>query len=383
MRRFVILFGFFSLLILASVQVAARYPLSGEHKYISGKEVDCARCHPRQESALNQSAYHQSLNCSGCHATGNPYQEGKTARNHSATLVPCTATGCHEDVLDTTSINGSINSTYESHRGLFREAGGHLSTFGTYKENEACLACHASFTSDITFIYPEYINFTLRINWSDTTAPTCDTSNSREYNINSLVKGPSRSERISLPANNPHNLVNTSAVDCSSDCHKYIADSADESLRLYPNHASDAINNSNDPYHNTTDPDYAYCQSCHRNLTYASYSSVHSNETHASESIDCTDCHRSGGPMDITQQEPFGGGEHACLLYDNITSYPQKFHGDICLSCHFANSHNGFSTEGCLCHSPASEGKNISGYINFTIYAEPSGSRDRSITITD
>lgn len=198
MKRFLLLFGVFTFMIFASVQIAAKYPLTGEHKFISGEMVNCSKCHIKQGNAFQQSAYHRNLTCRDCHAMGNPYRTGETAKNHSSAIVTCTAVGCHENVT------AKINSSYEAHRGLFREASTHQSIFGTYRENEACLTCHANFARNITFIFPEYINFTLEINWSDNASvPTCDTSYKRKYNITSLVKGPPRKVIISFTERDP------------------------------------------------------------------------------------------------------------------------------------------------------------------------------------
>jgi|Deesub1362B_J571_1020462.scaffolds.fasta_scaffold00346_11 hypothetical protein len=381
MKRFLLLFGLFLFLTLLSVQIAAKFPFKGEHIFVSGEMVNCSSCHVRQGEAFEQSAYHKSLNCRDCHAMGNPYRTGETAKNHSSAIITCTALGCHDNVT------AKINSSYEAHRGLFREAATHQSIFGTYQENEACLVCHANFTRNITFIFPEYINFTLEINWSDNvTIPSCSNSNERKYNITSLDKGPPREVTISFTTRDPHNLLNISEIDCSITCHSYIT----SAMQYFPpHHATDVSDRGSDIGHMTSSYDYSYCVTCHRNTTFSSSAYVHSDEVHVAEAIECIDCHRSGGVMDIAEQEPLGGGEHACLLYYNVTSYAPKFQGDICISCHFTITHDALPTDGCICHSPVNAdgtpgiGQNISGTIYFTIYSEPSGEKRRTINIID
>ena len=375
MKRFLVMFGMFALLSFASLQIAAKFSFTGGHTFVSGEMVNCSKCHPKQGAAAEQSAYHHTLSCRDCHAMGNPYRTGETAKNHSSAIVTCTAVGCHDNVT------AKMNSSYEAHRGLFREASTHQSIFGTYKENEACLACHANFARNITFIFPEYISFSLEINWGDkTSTPDCTTAGRRKYNVTSLVKGPPRIIIVSLTERDPHNLLNLSEIDCSSTCHSYIT----QALQTFPpHHATDVSDNGTDTGHSTSAYDYAYCLSCHKNLSFAANAYVHSDEVHVAEAIACTDCHRSGGVMDITQQEPLGGGEHACNLYANLSSYPRKFQADICLSCHYTIAHTDkLPTTGCLCHSPVSGGKNISGFINFTIYSEPETNRSRTTLIT-
>jgi len=379
MRRFMLLFGIFGFMILASVQIAAKFPFKGEHIYVSGMDVNCSKCHVKEAQGMAKSAYHHTLTCRDCHAIGNPYRTGETAQSHSATVITCTVVGCHDNVT------AKINSTYEAHRGLFQEAITHTSIFGTYKENEACLACHANYARNITFVYPEYINFSIVINWSDrTTIPSCTNNNTRKYDIGYLKRSSNlRVVTVTFPERDIHNLVNLSDINCSGTCHNYIATALNQ---FYQNHASDVADKGTDVGHSSSIYDDAYCNTCHRNLSFSTNPYVHSNEVHVAESIECIDCHRSGGVFDITQQEPLGGGEHACRLYSSISTYPKKFQADICLSCHFRVSHS-LDTSGCLCHSPVdslgnpSIGENISGYINFTIYSEPSGDRNRSITL--
>ena len=151
------------LILIITVMPSASAKFTGQHTFISGSEVDCAKCHSRVAQELSGSDVHNfsvsgyaSGACRVCHiirlggSLNNSYQGG-TSPYHAAALIECTychgenagkPTGYGTAAIPPVNVTAEFeNSTLEAHIPLYMSAK-YGSTDLLVGANEACIACH-------------------------------------------------------------------------------------------------------------------------------------------------------------------------------------------------------------------------------------------------
>ena len=334
LKKFVLVAGFAILVVLGM-----HFPLSkftGQHSFIPGQDVSCTSCHSNQAGNLSLSFYHSGLGCRACHNTS--FSPGQEA--HAASIPRCI--DCHDGVVP------EINSTYEAHMPLFRTAQNYRIRRGP---NEACLMCHTNYSANITFIYYEYINYTI---YNNVTSP--DGGDTYLYNIESVVKGPQRSYKVEIgnPGGSTHYWKAISEVSCVR-CHLRIK-LGNIGNAQGSQHAGDVADKGRDPGHDNasyggaTD---AYCRSCHRNSSFDSYAgapyynyNLNSSAVHAALKLSCLTCHNASGPYPLSNEPHTKGGHNSSQFYQEVQQkVSRRLIGDLCTGCHRYNNHAGLPAE--------------------------------------
>lgn len=355
LKTFIVVFGF-AVLIVSGIY----FPLSkftGQHSFIQGQSVNCAECHPNQAGNLSLSVYHSNLSCRTCHNT--TFSPGQEA--HAASIPRCI--DCH------TSVVNEINNTYEAHMPLFRTA----EDYGIRRgPNEACLLCHTNYSANITFLYYDYINYTVYNN--GTSAPRPSTY---YWQLESVIIGPQRTYAVEIKnqGESTHywkNLLEISCVRChvrirlgnlgNAQGSQHAGDVADKG-GTDPGHQ-------NASYGGATD---AYCKSCHRNASFDIYAAapyynynLNSSAVHAAIKLTCLTCHNASGPYPPSNETPDKGGHYSEEFYPQVAqNVTRRLVGDLCTGCHRASNHDISSGACSNCHGPGS------GRVNNKVYTEP------------
>ncbi len=353
--------------ILVLIFISVYYPFSmftGQHTFISGKNVNCSRCHPAEAGNLSLSAYHSNLTCRTCHNV--TFTPGEVA--HAATIPECIQ--CH------TNITSHINNTYAAHMPLFRYA----DISGIRRgPNAACLICHTNYSGNITFVYHRWINFTIMNN---VTSP--DGGVTYNYYIENVTLGPETTYTVQIKnqGGSTHYWKNISDISCVR-CHKRIqlGNFGDAQGSQHAGDVADTVkdfcvpvNSSYHPGHANASyggPTNAYCLSCHRNSTFNIYATenpnLNSSAIHAALRLNCVVCHNSSGPYPPGWEAHFAGGHNSTMFFKEAQKMiPRKLMGSFCLACHRANNHAGLtSMQQCAaCHGTCSVCHKTGGVAN-------------------
>jgi nitrate/TMAO reductase-like tetraheme cytochrome c subunit len=351
-----------------------------------GNQISCETCHSQIQRELNNSTYHRDLTCEACHrynasitfaSDNGVVQPGN--ESHAAYLPRCL--DCHggNGVYIYNKTNSLVyappakafnltnyGSNYSAHKKFVIDSNNFSAAKG---ENEACLSCHTGFDINLTFQYPEYINWTLK---TEANANVVDKYYAN-YTPLSYELGPNRAYTVSLIRDGgKHTWINVSNISCI-ECHKniylgsygYYNTSVSAWVRQ---HAGDVEDKGNDPALHQTyhPPDNAYCLDCHKNINYTSYPNLHPDEVHAAEKLTCVTCHSDGGPWPPSNETMESGGHNSPDFYQKVSSFPRSIIGDMCISCHVANNH-ALEVIKAACHNPGTK----IYYINSTAYREP------------
>jgi hypothetical protein len=368
-RIFILVIGF-AVLVISGMY----YPLSkftGQHSFIPGQSVNCAECHPNQAGNLSLSVYHSNLSCRTCHNT--TFSPGQEA--HAASIPQCIDCKRHANIAD------EINNTFEAHMPLFRTA----EDFGIRRgPNEACLICHTNHSSNITYLYYDWINYTV---YNTGTSP--DGGTTYIYDITSVLIGPQRTYTVEIKneGGSTHYWKNLQDISCVR-CHARIK-LGNTGNSQGAQHADDVLDKSvSSPYHpghqnasygGATD---AYCKSCHRNTSFDSYASqnpnLNSSAVHAALKLSCLTCHNSTGPYPPGNEPHAFGGHNSTDFYPKVAqNITRRLIGDFCTGCHHANNHIVTNTEAGLSCGGGGGGfksnrcHDISGATKNDVYTEP------------
>ncbi|WP_456473987.1 hypothetical protein [Candidatus Pyrohabitans sp.] len=344
-NRTLLFIGLFVLLIFSGYQVSTKFSL--QHTFISGQNVDCTKCHPNQAGNLSLSAIHSTFSCTRCHNT----TISSGTQSHAATVVRCI--DCH------TTEGEQMNNTFEAHRPLFISA---QNTAIRRGPNEACIMCHTNQSSNITFVYYSWINYTI---YNPVDSP--DGGDTYIYDIQNVVVGPQRTYAVEIinEGGSSHYWKNTNEISCIR-CHERIklgsignangsqhaGDVTDEntvSTSTIPAVTSDYHpGHQNASYGGATD---AYCISCHKNSSFDTYASapyyntnLNSSAVHAALKLICTTCHNSTGPYPPANELHDKGGHNSTDFYPKVAqNVSARLVGDFCTGCHRATNHAGLT----------------------------------------
>ncbi len=321
--RILLILGILIVIFFTNYQVITKF--TGQHTFISGREVNCTECHPNEGGNLSISVYHSSLNCSTCHNT-TFYPNEQT---HAASTINCT--DCH------TWVKNEITHEDEAHRALYLYAEQSELRRGP---NEACIMCHTNAYTKITYKYYDYINYTLS-SWS----------------VTSVAYGPYRTYIVEVgsKSGSSHYWINITNISCVR-CHENIK-LGNIGNAQGSQHAGDVTDWSSDPGHQNasyggaTD---AYCKSCHRNTSFNGYPHLNSSAVHAALKLQfgCLTCHNETGPWPPANETFEQGGHPSSTFYQNIAqNVDRKLIGDFCTGCHHANNHDITGSSRCSrCH---------------------------------
>ncbi len=341
------------------------YPFSmftGQHTFISGKNVNCSRCHPDEAGNLSKSVYHSNLTCRTCHNV--TFTPGEVA--HAATIPECIQ--CH------TNITSHINNTYAAHMPLFRYADISGIRRGS---NAACFICHTNYSGNITFVYHKWINFTIT-NMGNPDEEISKTINDYpytymtfNYTISNVILGPETTYTVQIKnqGGSTHYWKNKSDISCVR-CHKRIqlGNFGDAQGSQHAGNVADTVEHFGVPvqsyYHlpghsnaSYGGPTNAYCLTCHRNSNFTIYAAenpnLNSSAIHAALRLNCVVCHNNSGPYNLSAEAHFAGGHNSTMFFKEAQkTIPRKLMGSFCLACHRANNHAGLTSmyQCAACH---------------------------------
>ncbi len=352
------------LLIFINIEVLAKFNL--QHTFISGQNINCSKCHPEEAGNLSISVYHSNLDCNSCHNT-TFYQNIQT---HAATTINCT--DCHEN------IENEITNEDEAHRALYLYAREFNLRRGA---NEACIMCHTTSYTVITYKYYDWINYTIYFNGTLGEVNPNTGIDEYYYYITQTSVGDYRTYYVEINQKDgsSHYWVNITNISCLT-CHVNVK------LGNFGNaqgsqHAGDVEDKGNPPdaahlnitYGGATD---AYCKSCHRNTSFNGYPHLNSSAVHAALKLQfgCLTCHNDTGPWPPANETPDKGGHYSEAFYpDVLRKVDRKLIGDFCTGCHRAYNHDivtdSSGTNQCYrCHG---SGGGTVGDIVQVVYTEP------------
>ncbi|HDL15695.1 MAG TPA: hypothetical protein ENH28_06050, partial [Euryarchaeota archaeon] len=305
--------------------ISVDYPFAmftGQHTFISGPNVNCARCHPDEAGNLSLSAYHSNLTCRTCHNV--TFTPGEVA--HAATIPECIQ--CHTNVVN------HINNTYATHMPFFRSA--EISNIRR-GPNEACFMCHTNYSGNITFVYHKWINFTITNKGTpdeeipDSINGISYTYMTFNYTISNVILGPETTYTVQIKnqGGSTHYWKNLSDISCVR-CHKRIqlgnfgnangsqhAGDVTDTLEHFgvPVQSYFPTGHANASYGGPTN---AYCLSCHRNATFDIYAAenpnLNSSAIHAALRLNCVVCHNNSGPYNLSAEAHFAGGHNSTMF---------------------------------------------------------------------
>ncbi len=424
---FIVLFiGVASLTLFASIDVISLF--AGEHAFVNisgeGNQIDCTACHHRIADELNLSAIHSDLSCEACHrftGTGITFASGDTTSAvpgeevHAAYTPRCL--DCHGG--SGTWIDGKFappapafnasdyGSEYSAHRKFVEMANESNLSVG---ENEACLACHTNYSTEVSYSYFYNISYTLS-NWNFT---SFGYNGTRNYDIQWNKSGAK------------HEFINLNGIECTK-CHGNIYDALVNGTdggtnEDYLTHAPIEIDSArwdtdnswgHYRYHYIPSSNRSawvnnsYCLKCHNvhryaeehpadNLTYQLDNvsvDTNSSDVHCAEALSCGACHAEGKTKQVIDDSERGGeghsvnGSYGYFVGGVASTYARTFNGDICMGCHEAAVHpdgggsgggGGDGGECCRCHGGGGGGgggggSERGGDATVNIQSEPSG----------
>ncbi len=299
---------------------------AGQHWFYDPGVSRCLKCHPDIQQEIDSSNHHQSFNCENCHVVNTTSNS-----THGNVIIP-RCLDCHAypprtvtDPNNNTYVAGvatvfgeNVNS-YEVHNPLVMGASSTLLMKG---EDEACIFCHSSFGTSITYTRPESIEWDV-VNVSGS------------WTIENLSIGIDKNITVEKSSDGkPHNITALSDIDCIS-CHGDI-----NSAVLAGGHSSNiSIHN----YINYMDMN-SYCRSCHKPVTQngagvSPYSAAPFNSpVHSAIGITCYDCHGKTGSLFVNingiMATPLFNPAVMGGIQTSISQQPTFVQSYICLACH-------------------------------------------------
>ncbi len=117
---------------------------SGQHSFVNGTNVDCAKCHGSGDAIgdeLNNSDMHSTMDCETCHGFSGTNPNDDTTGHAATTGVTCL--GCHT--------NGTYDSGSDDGNGVSvqaeLQAGAHEPFWNSTNitdQDDVCIACHTN-----------------------------------------------------------------------------------------------------------------------------------------------------------------------------------------------------------------------------------------------
>ena len=406
---FAILFvGLVSLVLLfTSTNVFSLF--SEQHTFInidtSSNDIDCVPCHKYIQKELDNSAWHKDFNCTDCHrfkgkditfasgegASATPGKEAHAA--YTPRCLDCHGKGGYATPASAFNLT-DYGSNYSAHKQFVKQS---LDFDLSTGENEACIACHTNYSSEIEYSY--FWDISYEVDGWNVPFASFTPSGTRDAPSSKSASGAK------------HEFVKTSDINCIS-CHENIYEAlvtgTPKVNEDYLTHSPIEIHTSGTggtswdtdnpwpidgpPYHyryhyipkanRATGVNSSYCYECHNVNKYANEnladkttydlgdvtSDTYSTQVHCAEALWCQTCHGSGKTkVVIDNPEQLNTGHSGTNFVDDVTSdYARTFQGDICMGCHEAAVHPSDAQAICTrCHEL--------GNADVTIKSEPRG----------
>jgi len=130
---------------------------AGQHTFVRGATVDCAKCHQAEAGELSAGVAHADRTCGFCHqkAGGTEFPTGYDPTiQHAAISPPCVV--CHNIAI------GELQHPDEAHTEFYLAANNTEVTGSEILKdaNEACIACHTMIGTAITWERAITLEFT-------------------------------------------------------------------------------------------------------------------------------------------------------------------------------------------------------------------------------
>lgn len=298
---------------------------AGQHWFYDNGGSYCLKCHTDIRQELDASTYHQAFKCENCHVIDT------TSNSTHGNVVNPRCLDCHSipphEVTDSNNniivakvakVFGENNTDGESHDPLVNGA---KITSLMKGENEACIFCHSSYGTSITYTRPGFIEWDVE-------------NSSGTWMIRNLTIGPDK--KILATKNSDARLHNISAIpdiNCIS-CHGDIRNAV-----LAGGHSG---NSSSHNYAFYADMN-SYCDSCHKPETQNEngVSPYPGNPfdlpIHSTMKITCLDCHDKSGSLYVNVNgvkisPPYNstvmGG-----IETSIRQQPPSIQSYLCIAC--------------------------------------------------
>jgi|Deesub1362A_J573_1020465.scaffolds.fasta_scaffold00365_31 hypothetical protein len=169
LRMMVLTLGLMALLTLVMPTAMAKF--SGQHQFVNGSEVDCAKCHidVYDELTANPDAPHANRSCKFCHTWGNESAPGfwkdplgLDLKFHAAATIACDNEYCHGKAG--ANVTAEITNTSAAHTPFYESMHNEPYLQGG---NEACVGCHTQVKVNVTISEAKGFNITATSNGTD------------------------------------------------------------------------------------------------------------------------------------------------------------------------------------------------------------------------
>ena len=154
-KAIVLIIGVIAIGMFALPSTLAMY--SGQHSFVNGTNVDCAKCHSGSDSIygeLTGGGPHNYFTCKQCHGfeSGNPNTNNGSMGHAATTSVTCV--GCH---ANTPYAGGPLGFDGDGITVVDELAAGAHKGFANSSDVDlACLGCHTNVGVDGTISEPTY-----------------------------------------------------------------------------------------------------------------------------------------------------------------------------------------------------------------------------------
>ncbi len=296
---------------------------SDQHDWNSGKACDDCHADVSQEftNMLGTPGIepHEGMTCPDCHQD----VTAEYGDEHAATLPTCIS--CHPTVAT------NISYATEAHSELFSNAPNSIYNRGP---NEACIVCHTGFDVNVTFLRPDFYNFTVDVNYAITNVETSTSTHENTYTWTKTGES--------------HTYIGVNDVSCGdgvSGCHNDVVasrlgDSGGHHTATQPSNLTHLMNTA--------------CDSCH-----VDSQEVADTEYHAAKNITCANrlngCHDRGDTH---------VSANMTTIFNEITTATGMSHqkeGDLCWGCH----------SGYNWLDPVGSGGGVDTWANYTTDLDP------------
>lgn len=272
---------------------------TGQHQFVGKVNVVCEKCHSDIRGQLNTSVHYRKA-CRECHL-----KEPESGYNHAAAVPRCL--DCHSYIFDNPGISNNVNRDIEAHMPLI--------DFGINSnelKNVACSSCHSTFTNQLNFSRPEYIEWDVVAYGED------------NWSIENVTLGPMKKMSWYKKLDDKlHNI--TRNINCPS-CHQDIRDAV-----MRGGHANEQWKKEPHNYRDYRDM-ITYCRSCHKPIV-----NIVGYENHGGMKISCIDCHSKNIRVDIRRngdmkEPPFPSGDMG-NIDQSMAKYNKNLQSYFCIAC--------------------------------------------------
>ncbi len=273
---------------------------TGQHVFVKKINVRCEKCHSDIRNQLNTSVHFRKA-CRECHL-----KEPERDLNHAAAIPKCL--DCHSYIFDDPKINNNINRPIEAHMPIIDY--GNASS----EKNIACSSCHSTFTNNLEFSRPEYLEWDVVYN------------SEKNWTIENLTLGPNKVVRIKKKIDDKlHNI--TRNINCPL-CHQDIREAATKG-----GHTNEQWKEKHDI--RDYNSEITYCRSCHKPIVDAINAANYEN--HGGMKISCLDCHTKNIRVDIRRdgnlREPPWDSDKMGYIELSIAQKNKNLHSYLCMAC--------------------------------------------------